>query len=48
MRDFEPEIQMSVATGVSGLFAVLLFGNTDFNLCPPLLEKGDNDIIQIS
>ena len=46
MRDFEPEIQMSVATGVSGVFVVLLFGNTDFDLCPPLLEKGDNDIIQ--
>ena len=46
MGNLEPEIQMSVATGISGLFAVLLFGNTDFDLCPPLFEKGDNDVIQ--
>ena len=46
MGNLEPEIQMSVATGISGLFAVLLFGNTDFDQCPPLFEKGDNDVIQ--
>ena len=46
MGNLEPEIQVSVATGISGLFAVLLFGNTDFDLCPSLFEKGDNDVIQ--
>ena len=46
MGNLEPEIQVFVATGISGFFAVLLFGNTDFDLCPPLFEKGDNDIIQ--
>ena len=46
MGNFEPEIQMSVSTGVSGFFAVLFFGNTDFDLCPTLFEKRDNDIIQ--
>ena len=46
MGNLAPEIQVSVATGISGLFAVLLFGNTDFDLCPPLFEKGDNDVIQ--
>lgn len=46
MGNIEPEIQVSVATGISGLFASMLFGNTDFDLCPPLFEKGDNDVIQ--
>ena len=48
MRAFEPEIQIFVAAGVSGFFGFLFFGNANFNLCSPLFEKGDNDVIQIS